>query len=305
MKKSFPFTDDRGAYQSNVLTGAGERFGDSGIPWGGHDPSTNGRHWAIPAKIKQDIPESDSLSTGGLLDALDKKGLIIHPKSKSASPRYKQYLDTSFGIVLQDIWAYQTGSRGTLWNTDEGIDEDVKWLDNEKERVGYPTQKPLGLLNRVIATSSNRDDVVLDPFCGCATACVAADNLQREWVGIDISPLAVDLVHRRLRDTLGGLYHAGMVTARTDIPQRTDIEAPIPYRLNKHVLFGRQEGLCAGCRSEFPYRAFEVDHVIPQSRGGTDHIDNLQLLCSSCNRIKGNRTMEYLMARLAEFRQTA
>ena len=147
--------------------------------------------------------------------------------------------------------------------------------------------------------------MVLDPFCGCATACVAADNLQREWIGIDISPKAVELVHMRLRDTLGGLYHAGMVTARIDIPQRTDIEAPIPYRLNKHVLFGQQEGLCAGCRSEFPYRAFEVDHVIPQSRGGTDHIGNLQLLCSSCNRIKGNRTMEYLMARLAEFRQTA
>ena len=174
-----------------------------------------------------------------------------------------------------------------------------------KERTGYPTQKPLALLERIIQASSNPGDVVLDPFCGCATACVAADNLQREWIGIDISPKAVELIHMRLRDTLGGLYHAGMVTARTDIPQRTDIEAPIPYRLNKHVLFGQQEGLCAGCRSEFPYRAFEVDHVIPQSRGGTDHIDNLQLLCSSCNRIKGNRTMEYLMARLAEFRQSA
>ena len=174
-----------------------------------------------------------------------------------------------------------------------------------KERTGYPTQKPLALLERIIQASSNPGNVVLDPFCGCATACVAADNLQREWIGIDISPKAVELVHIRLRHALGGLYHAGMVTTRTDIPQRTDIEAPIPYRLNKHVLFGQQEGLCAGCRSEFPFRAFEVDHVIPQSRGGTDHIDNLQLLCSSCNRIKGNRSMEYLMARLAEFRQTA
>ena len=216
---------------------------------------------------------------------LDSEGRIY---TDSTVPQLKRYLDEMPGQAVADIWT------------------DVPAINSQaKERVGYPTQKPLALLNRIIEASSNTGDVVLDPFCGCATACVAADNLQREWIGIDISPKAVELVHMRLRDTLGGLYHAGMVTARIDIPQRTDIEAPIPYRLNKHVLFGQQEGLCAGCRSEFPYRAFEVDHVIPQSRGGTDHIDNLQLLCSSCNRIKGNRTMEYLMARLAEFRQTA
>ena len=202
--------------------------------------------------------------------------------------RYKRYLDEMPGVPVADVWA------------------DIQPLNSQaKERVGYPTQKPLALLERIIKANSNPGDLVLDPFCGCATACVAADNLQREWVGIDISSKAVELVHMRLRATLGELYHAGMVTARNDIPQRTDIEAPIPYRLNKHVLFGQQEGLCAGCRSEFPFRAFEVDHVIPQSRGGTDHIDNLQLLCSSCNRIKGNRSMEYLVARLAEFRQTA
>ena len=174
-----------------------------------------------------------------------------------------------------------------------------------KERIGYPTQKPLALLHRIIEASSNPGDVVLDPFCGCATACVAADNLQREWVGIDISPMAVELVHRRLRDTLGELYHAGMVTARTDIPQRTDIEAPINYRQNRHVLFGEQEGKCNGCKMEFPFKMFEVDHQVPRSRGGTDHKSNLQLLCSPCNRIKGARPMEYLMARLAEYARPA
>ena len=147
--------------------------------------------------------------------------------------------------------------------------------------------------------------MVLDPFCGCATACVAADNLQREWVGIDISPKAVELVHMRLRDALGELYHAGMVTARTDIPQRTDIEAPINYRQNRHVLFGEQEGKCNGCQMEFPFKMFEVDHQVPRSRGGTDHKSNLQLLCSPCNRIKGDRPMEYLMARLAEYARPA
>ena len=206
----------------------------------------------------------------------------------STVPQLKRYLDEMPGQAVADVWT------------------DIPTINSQaKERTGFPTQKPLTLLNRIIEASSNPGDVVLDPFCGCATACVGADNLQREWVGIDITPKAVDLVHMRLRDALGELYHAGMVTARTDIPHRTDIDAPIPYRLNKHVLFGQQDGLCAGCRSEFPFRAFEVDHVIPQSRGGTDHIDNLQLLCSSCNRIKGNRTMEYLMARLAEFRQSA
>ena len=99
---------------------------------------------------------------------------------------------------------------------------------------------------------------------------------------------------------MGDLYHDRPVTTRTDIPRRTDIDAPIPYRQNRHVLFGQQEGRCNGCRTEFPFRAFAVDHIVPPSRGGTDHIDNLQLLCGHCNSRKGDRAMEYLMARLRE-----
>ena len=104
----------------------------------------------------------------------------------------------------------------------------------------------------------------------------------------------------RLRDDMGSLFHDRLAMARSDIPRRTDIDAPIHYRKNKHVLFGRQEGRCGGCRMDFPFKVFEVDHVIPSSKGGTDHLDNLQLLCSSCNRIKGNRDQAYLMARLQE-----
>ena len=157
----------------------------------------------------------------------------------------------------------------------------------------------LTLLERIIKASSNEGDIVLDPFCGCATACVAADNLGRKWVGIDISPKAVELVNTR-QQSMGSLFHHSYVTARTDIPRLTDIDAPIPYRQNKHVLFGQQEGLCNGCRTEFPFKLFEVYHRVPRPRGGTDHLDNLQLLCSSCNRIKGDRPQEYLVARLAE-----
>ena len=192
------------------------------------------------------------------------------------------------------VYEVKGQSLDTVW--------DIKPVDpkDQRERIGYPTQKPLALLERIIAASSNEGDVVLDPFCGCATACVAGDKLGRKWLGIDISPKAVELVNMRLQQTMGSLFHAGYVTARTDIPRRTDIDAPINYRQNKHVLYGQQEGLCNGCEVMFPFRNFTVDHVIPQSRGGTDHLDNLQLLCGACNSVKGDRPQEHLIARLKE-----
>ena len=104
----------------------------------------------------------------------------------------------------------------------------------------------------------------------------------------------------RLQQAMGRLFHHGYVTARTDIPRRTDIDAPVHYRQNKHVLFGQQEGLCGGCKMIFPFRNFTIDHTIPKSRGGTDHLENLQLLCGACNSLKGDRPQEYLLAQLAK-----
>ena len=212
---------------------------------------------------------------------------IIHYSSTGLVSQ-KRYLDDMQGVPVDTIWA------------------DVQPIQAQsKERIGYPTQKPLALLERIIRASSNEDDVVLAPLCGCATACVAAENLGRRWIGIDISPKAVELVNMRLQQTMGELFHNRLVTARADIPRRTDIDAPVPYRQNKHVLFGQQEGRCNGCRSAFEFRHLEVDHVIPQSSGGTDHIENLQLLCGHCNRVKGDRPQEYLVARLREMGMAA
>ena len=164
-----------------------------------------------------------------------------------------------------------------------------------KERTGYPTQKPIALLARIIKASSNEGDVVLDPFCGCATACIASEKLQRQWVGIDVSPKAAELVRMRMRDEIG-LFYTG--AHRTDIPKRTDLgKLPAPAT-HKNRLYGEQEGNCNGCRSHFEARNMEVDHIIARAKGGTDHLDNLQLLCGSCNRIKGNRGMEYLKTKL-------
>ncbi len=204
--------------------------------------------------------------------------------SSTGYPRLKQYLDESPGEKLQDVWDDVSPIGQTGGDT----------------KIGYPTQKPLALLERIIKASSNEGDMVLDPFCGCATACVAAENLGRQWVGIDLSSKAVELVNMRLQESMGSLFHAALVTARTDIPKRTDIGTPVPYRQNRHVLFGRQEGRCNGCKTEFLFKLFEVDHVVPKLRGGPDHLDNLQLLCSHCNRTKGDRAQEYLIARLKE-----
>ena len=113
-----------------------------------------------------------------------------------------------------------------------------------KERVGYPTQKPLALLKRIIQASSNPDDVVLDPFAGCATAAVAAEDLGRRWVGIDLSRKAAELVKYRLREHLGLFYD---VNHRTDLPSRTDLGRLPKPSTHKKSLYGEQGGDCNGC----------------------------------------------------------
>ena len=173
-----------------------------------------------------------------------------------------------------------------------------------KERVGYPTQKPLPLLERVIQASSNPRDVVLDPFCGCATACIAAEKLDRQWVGIDLSDRAYQLVRQRLARevSVGSAEHPRLtgwnVTHRTDIPHRDDLARLPNYRTHKHRLYGRQEGICNGCKVLFPFRNLTVDHVVPRSRGGSDDLSNLQLLCGACNSMKGRDSQAAFLAKL-------
>ncbi|MCY3606898.1 MAG: DNA methyltransferase [Acidimicrobiaceae bacterium] len=215
------------------------------------------------------------------LDALDAAGLIAHPTT-GFWPGLKRFAEADLGKPLQDIFYEPTG----LTNY------------SGKERVGYPTQKPLALLDLLIRSSTNPGDVVLDPFCGCATTCVSADRLQRQWVGIDLSPVAAKLVLKRIRDDQGPLFDD--VTHRTDLPKRDDLGELPSYRTHKHTLYGQQEGHCNGCRVLFPFRNFTVDHVVPKAKGGSDHIDNLQLLCGSCNSTKGTGTHAELIAKLQQ-----
>ena len=135
-----------------------------------------------------------------------------------------------------------------------------------------------------------KDAVVLDPFCGCATALVASEKLQRQWIGIDLSPKAKDLIRSRIRGELG-LFGVNTVY-RNDVPMRTDQGKLPAYQTHKHTLYGQQEGRCAGCNTLFDIRNFAIDHVVARSKGGTDHLDNLQLLCGMCNSMKGVKTQE-------------
>jgi DNA modification methylase len=181
----YRYTDERGRYRLVTLTGAGITKGDSGKPWRGVDPTQVGRHWAVPQPIVEQLvgkERAQQMSVQEKLDLLDSAGYIVWP-ARGRVPRYKRYLEMSEGNPIQDVIT------------------DIQPIGaHARERLGYPTQKPLALLERILQASSNEGDTVLDPFCGCGTAVVAAQKLNRRWIGIDITHLAIALIKYRLSD---------------------------------------------------------------------------------------------------------
>jgi site-specific DNA-methyltransferase (adenine-specific) len=158
-------------YTLSDLTAAGVRRGQSGLAWRGFDPTAKGNHWKFTVER---------------LDELDAEGRIYWPKKTGGWPRYIRYLDDMKGVPLQDVWV------------------DIPPVNPQAaERLGYPTQKPVALLERILAASSNEGDIVLDPFCGCGTTIAAAQKLNRRWIGIDITNLAITLQKNRLKDAYG------------------------------------------------------------------------------------------------------
>ena len=198
----FKKQDERGRYWTNALTGAGIRKGDSGKPWRGYDPTERARHWAVPGNLVRGLGIDEAMPLRDKLEQLYQSGYIdLPPKGSIALPTFRQYLKDLQGTPLQDIWAYQPYTQGILYDTDQAIDQDVRWIPRQggQERLGYPTQKPQALLERIISASSNSGDVVLDPFCGCGTAVAAAEKLNRLWIGIDVTHLAVALMKNRIK----------------------------------------------------------------------------------------------------------
>ena len=253
----------------------------------------NGNQVGIPR-------ETGTKSFGGRI-GVDESGRKYQDKIvKKTGKIYRYYLDAP--KIPEDWWT------------------DINSLQSGvKERTGYPTQKPLALYERIVLASSNPDDIVLDPFCGCATTCVAAERLKenRQWVGIDIWNKAHEVVIERLQEE--GLLAGpdsdeedvrqifGKIHYTTELPERTDegqnavpflktklrVDEPKEKKMSRkemleHLL--EQHGWrCQGCDREFDdSRYLELDHNTPRSDGGLNHISNRILLCGPCNRAKSN-----------------
>ena len=167
LDKYYKFDDGDGRlYWRADICAAGVRHGESGKPWRGINPGAKGMHWKFQVSR---------------LDELEKEGRIYWPKKVGGMPQYKRYRDELKGLALSDLWS------------------DIDRINPVGgERVGYPTQKPIALLDRILRSSTQEGDVVLDPFCGCGTAVASAEKLRRSWIGIDITHLAIHVIADRL-----------------------------------------------------------------------------------------------------------
>jgi len=166
--------DEKGYYRLVPLVVSGKRNGETGQIWKGIDPNKfgkNGSHWVTK-------PSN--------LDEYERQELIVWPAKVGGLPQLKYYLEDNKGVPLTDLW------------------DDIELIQpSSDESLGYPTQKPLDLLERIVKTSSKDNEIVLDAFCGCGTTLEAATKLKRRWIGIDFSPTACRIMAERLEKRLG------------------------------------------------------------------------------------------------------
>ena len=233
-----------------------------------------------------------------------------------------QYRPYSAGTIQRGLTQYKKRLNEKYELSEKGAIQNDWWADiqpvlspTSRERQGYPTQKPLALYERIIKASSNEGDMVLDPFCGCATTPIAAERLSRQWAGMDIWDGAHNMVIDRLKDeglagpdgTTDRLITFGQVYYQTTPPERTDAgEEAVPFlqvtekyaepggpkmsRADMYEYLLAQRGQrCQGCDRTFDDpRYLELDHNTPRSDGGLNHITNRVLLCGPCNKVKSN-----------------
>ena len=234
---------------------------------------------------------------------------------KDPNQRPRKAFDTGSAFEPESIDALRKrGKIPETWWTDIAVA-----VRSPKERTGYPTQKPLKLYSRIIKASSNPGDMVLDPFAGCATTCVAAEQLGRQWIGIDIREESGGVIRERLeREVSESMAWNDIVRTPTTAPERTDDGKPAAPELflepskpkekrisvpEARAALAKRDGLrCRGCGWEPPYLDFmHVDHKKPK---GKESMSNFALLCEPCNRLKSYKMTlsELQTARILEGR---
>ena len=273
------------------------------------------RRWTAPSKKLQQLHDV----------------ILFYTKSNNYNYNVR-LIDYTKGSIARKkggkLHRFKKGEKPVLVSNKEvqkkGVPDNDVWqipfiAPSAKERAGFPTQKPLSVYERIIEASSNKGDIVLDPFAGCATTCVAAEKLGRNWIGIDTWDKAHEVVIERLKkechlESAGGgrddlIFTEGDITYSSDLPKRTDDgETAAPFlRVKEKVLDDDTDGekmsrdemviqllkkdgcKCQGCFREFDSeRYLELDHKMPRADGGSNRIKNRVLLCSPCNRLKSH-----------------
>ena len=281
-RRYYFFSDERGNYQAQPLTGLGRIYDDRGEPWRDIDPAEEGRHWEVPMKVlRAAYPlrgDLDRLAAARKLDLLDEAGLIHW--TRGGAPRYKIYADMTKGERLSDV----VTTVGRIESKD-------------REYTGWPDQVPEALLDIIIRASTNPGDIVLDPFCGSGTTCVVADTLGRRWIGIERAEQAQGVLTRRMEREVG-IRHFSICERR---PRRTDKDEshrPLSPGEARKLLYERQRGRCKGCERVLPMTILTFDWVDGASGPPAAGIDDLQLLCHLCKSLRGKNSMDYLRVQL-------
>lgn len=182
LQSLFSKKDDKGFYASSDLTGAGLSQGESSLTWKGFNPTQRGRHWATPTWLVEKILGCEKAKTMTVIEKLDflfEKDYIEF--TSNGVPRFKRYANEMEGAPAQQLWT------------------DIYTVSSQSnELIGYPTQKPEALLERIIKASSNENDIVADFFCGSGTTLAVAEKLGRKWIGSDLGKFAIHTTRKRM-----------------------------------------------------------------------------------------------------------
>jgi len=296
VKKFYKYDDGdgRGPYWRDNLTAPGVSNGDAGEPWRGIDVSAISRHWSAPREACEQLGLPKDMPTRQKLDAIDAAGMIYWPDKPGGMPCRKSYLKDKKGVPAQDVIL--------------DIPPLKAW---SAERLGYPTQKPRALLDRLILSSTNPGDLVVDPFAGCFTSIESAEANGRRWIGIDITYQGIAMAIDRLGKlegcsdyrVLGSPTELSAAAALAEESKRQFQEWVILGLLSRyHAIPSPSQGADGGIDGVIPLRPLmgsldkDRDRCIVSVKGGKPKALDVDEIIGSVTRHKAQMGMLVLLS---------